>query len=112
MFKTVHSLYNVEEMDEVISYVAKLLNGSWKNGSKRLNMKKMNRKITIDDIGIITPYRRQGRTLVTRCKERGWENLKIGSVETFQGLEKPIIIVSTVRSRMDSVGFLNNARVC
>lgn len=35
----------------------------------------------------------------------------ISSVEQFQGKEKKIIIVSTVRSKSDNVGFLNNFRV-
>lgn len=35
----------------------------------------------------------------------------ISSVEQFQGKEKKIIIVSTVRSKSDNIGFLNNFRV-
>lgn len=35
----------------------------------------------------------------------------VSTVEMFQGKEKPIIIVSTVRSGNMGVGFLNNQKV-
>ncbi|PIN22560.1 RNA helicase [Handroanthus impetiginosus] len=71
-----------------------------------------------DNIGVITPYRQQV------CKIRGalesidWPNIKVGSVEQFQGQERQVIIISTVRStvkhnefdRVHYLGFLSNPR--
>lgn len=45
------------------------------------------------------------------CRRKGWRDLMISSVEQFQGKEKKIIIASTVRSKSDNIGFLNNFRV-
>lgn len=45
------------------------------------------------------------------CRRKGWRDIMISSVEQFQGKEKKIIIVSTVRSKSDNIGFLNNFRV-
>lgn len=69
------------------------------------------RNIQQGDIGIISPYRKQCEELVERCQQHNWNDIQIGAVEVFQGQEKPIIIVSTVRSQMNNIGFLNSKKV-
>lgn len=69
------------------------------------------RSINQSDVGIISPYRKQCEKLTEKCQQLKWTDIQIGSVETFQGQERPIIIVSTVRSRMRDIGFLDNAKV-
>lgn len=86
------------EVDKTIAYLRQLFTFS-------------NRQIMQTDIGIISPYRRQCEELVEMCELSGYYDIQIGSVEVFQGQEKPIIIVSTVRSQMDNIGFLNNKKV-
>lgn len=49
------------------------------------------------DIGVITPYRKQANFIQTLFKKQGYTS-KVGSVEEFQGLERKIILVSTVRT--------------
>lgn len=44
------------------------------------------------------------------CNAMNWNNIQIGSVEIFQGQEKRIIIVSTVRSNTSTIGFLDNEK--
>lgn len=65
-----------------------------------------------DDIGIITPYKQQMRTIQQGIVDFSGTSyrhaLKIGSVEDFQGREKKIIIVSTVRN--NKLGFINSRR--
>ncbi|KAF0720431.1 Aste57867_308 [Aphanomyces stellatus] len=50
------------------------------------------------EIGIITPYAKQRIKLQQAAAARGWTGLTIGSVEQFQGGERRVILVSTVRS--------------
>uniref|UniRef100_A0A1B0B4E4 DNA2/NAM7 helicase-like C-terminal domain-containing protein n=1 Tax=Glossina palpalis gambiensis TaxID=67801 RepID=A0A1B0B4E4_9MUSC len=62
------------------------------------------------DIGIISPYKKQYQCIQEQLNLRKWFKIETGAVESFQGREKPIIIVSFVRSRMESLGFLKNPR--
>jgi hypothetical protein len=122
------SYFNWAEISIVLSYIENLINGTNQHGQlqgtvERRNNRRQNKtqlhtnlhkpmkKITIDDIGVIAPYKSQCRKFTSECKKRNWGAIKIGSLEIFQGQEKPVIIVSTVRSNMRSVGFLGNYRV-
>jgi len=72
------------------------------------------------DIGIIAPYIRQVYKLKAKLKDKGWEDIEVGTTETYQGREKRVILISTVRSQrnllaIDSkfkLGFVANAKVC
>lgn len=61
-------------------------------------------------IGVISPYRRQANALQSRLQSR-WKNFSndsIGTVHTFQGGEKPVIILSMRQCRdSDSLWFIN-----
>ncbi|EDQ88785.1 uncharacterized protein MONBRDRAFT_25856 [Monosiga brevicollis MX1] len=79
------SFFNLEELVQVRSYVESLL------GHKRAGLKQT-------DIGVISPYVKQCQRLRRVFKDNKWECIKVGTVEAFQGDERRVIIVSTVRS--------------
>ena len=57
------------------------------------------------EIGVVTPYRKQVekiRLLLARVV--GGDEVKVGSVEEFQGQERTVIIISTVRNVMEVAG--------
>ena len=71
------------------------------------------------EIGVVAPYRRQVLKVRERLGARGWrEEVMVGTTEEFQGQERRVILVSTVRSspeylQMDSqhkLGFLSNSK--
>lgn len=68
-------------------------------------------KIAQSDIGIVTPYKMQRRKITQACHRFGYDDVTVGTAEAFQGQEKPVMIVSTVRSGGNRLGFVNNARV-
>ncbi|KAF9457927.1 P-loop containing nucleoside triphosphate hydrolase protein [Collybia nuda] len=76
-------------------------------------------KILPEHIGVITPYYAQRcKILDLFYKNSKLKGIKVGSVEEFQGQERRIIILSTVRSTVDylradiqkSLGFVTNPR--
>lgn len=70
-----------------------------------------------DDIGVISPYASQVKKLRVGLDAVN-SGIKVGSVEEFQGQEKRIIIISTVRSNKQylefdkrfALGFLSNPK--
>ncbi|XP_054906170.1 putative helicase mov-10-B.1 [Poeciliopsis prolifica] len=110
------SFFNVSEIETLVMYLNRLEQTQGKKGLPNLSA---------EDIGIITPYRKQVEKIQKALKSvktlSHWtdpKELKVGSVEEFQGQEKNIIIISTVRGslsyvKMDTdfnIGFLSNEK--
>nr|XP_033773425.1 helicase MOV-10 isoform X2 [Geotrypetes seraphini] len=111
------SFFNIEEIEIVLTYLKQLLSAQGKSGQGRISPK---------EIGIISPYRKQVEKLrraITFVDPNlkglnDIKDLKVGSVEEFQGQERRVIIISTVRSSVDyikmdddfSLGFLRNPK--
>ncbi|KAM4571551.1 putative helicase mov-10-B.1 [Fundulus diaphanus] len=110
------SFFNIAEVEVMMKYVRKLLDSQGKKGVGKISPK---------DIGIIAPYRKQVQKVRKALEKVGKEfkfedmkDLKVGSVEEFQGQERRVILVSTVRSSatyMDidkkfSLGFIKNEK--
>ncbi|TBU29435.1 P-loop containing nucleoside triphosphate hydrolase protein [Dichomitus squalens] len=98
------SYFNIDEAVQVKAYVVSLL--------------RERRVPEASEIGVITPYHAQVRKIRQLLRNADLVDVKVGSVEEFQGQERKVIIVSTVRSSTDllaydarfALGFLSNAR--
>ena len=91
---------NKNELTLVLNYINILLNNDLRNCDKL--------------IGIITTYKKQASKIKNICRKRfgkDAEKIDVGTVDKFQGQERPIIILSTVRSHTKSIGFLKNPKV-
>ncbi|XP_077079161.1 putative helicase mov-10-B.2 isoform X1 [Siphateles boraxobius] len=110
------SFFNISEINIIIDYLKKLLLTQAKKGIAKISPK---------EIGIIAPYRKQVEKIRKGIRiDRelrsciGIEELKVGSVEEFQGQERKVIMVSTVRSSKEhftldetfNIGFLKNEK--
>ncbi|KAM8975149.1 helicase MOV-10 [Pelodytes ibericus] len=108
------SFFNVIEIEELMSYLQSLLQTQGKKGLAKISPK---------EIGIISPYRKQVEKIrkaidLTNRNVPDIKELKVGSVEEFQGQERRVILISTVRSSEDyvnfdedfSLGFLKNPK--
>ena len=87
------SYTNEKEAQVVISIVSDMLRGGTKG----------------EEIGVISPYSAQTRNIRTRM-DVGKIPLKIATVDSFQGSQREYIIISAVRTSLDTIGFLKNYR--
>ena len=111
------SWFNTSEIELVIEYVKKLVLDTRTN------------RVAAEDIGIITPYAKQKQKMrdalaieAGRDTGRGgrgmFRSIKVGSTEEFQGQERRVIILTTVRTSKQFVesdakhnlGFLTNPK--
>ncbi|XP_072212162.1 helicase MOV-10 isoform X1 [Excalfactoria chinensis] len=111
------SFFNTAEIEVVVDYLHKLLQSQGRHGCPTISPK---------EIGIISPYRKQVEKirLAITSKDPVLKalpdigQLKVGSVEEFQGQERRVILISTVRScseylQLDQtfrLGFLKNPK--
>lgn len=93
------SHFNTAEIDAVINWVAKLLQTKWNDNC-----------VVLSDIGIVSPYKKQCNCIQAALKSRNFNGISVGTAEIYQGQEKRIMIVSTVRSAGD-LGFVSNEQV-
>ncbi|KAM7280885.1 hypothetical protein ACFE04_008019 [Oxalis oulophora] len=97
------SWFNRIEASKVVEIIQELLGGG---------------KLTENDIGVIAPYRQQVLKIKKALEILDLSGITVGSVEQFQGQERQVIIISTVRStvkhnefdRAHCLGFLSNPR--
>lgn len=87
----------MEEIDQVMAFIRTLLNNS---------------QLEPSDIGVISPYRLQCEFIRIICERNGFKDITVGTAEKFQGLERKVIIASTVSSRNESLGsFVSDPQV-
>ncbi|KAM7257595.1 hypothetical protein ACFE04_013336 [Oxalis oulophora] len=97
------SWFNRIEASKVVETIQELLDGG---------------NLTEQDIGVITPYRQQVLKIKRALEHLDITGITVGSVEQFQGQERQVIIVSTVRStikhkdfdKAHCLGFLSNPK--
>lgn len=64
-----------------------------------------------EEVAIITPFKKQARLIESVLFEKGIENIKVGTIHTFQGQEKDHIIVSTAvtgKTKQGSFDWIKN----
>lgn len=89
-------------------------NGSFKNDAEIALITKivaglmMDNQVTAEQIGVISLYKGQSELISSTLKSSGITGVQAATVDSFQGSEKEVIIVSTVRSTSSS--FLEDPR--
>ncbi|XP_039193151.1 RNA helicase Mov10l1 isoform X1 [Crotalus tigris] len=98
------SWFNPTEAVQVMRYCCLLVKG-------------INCSVSGKDIGVVAPYRKQVEKITVLLRSVDLADIKVGSVEEFQGQEFLVIIISTVRSNetlqndeKPFLGFLANSK--
>ncbi|CAE7547861.1 mov10b.1 [Symbiodinium microadriaticum] len=98
------SWFNVAEAELVVQYVKRLVETTG--------------FVRADDIGVIAPYQKQVKKVRAALAQSHFDGVTVGSCEQFQGQEKLVIIISTVRTAADfaeydsryNLGFVSSAK--
>lgn len=93
--------YNIEEANLVVDYIEEI----------QAKIKINGEHLQETDIGIVSPYGEQCKNILTKLNAKGYNEITVGSAETFQGQERKVIVVSTVRTG-ENLGFVNCGKVC
>lgn len=99
------SYFNLDEQTYVVKLIQSLLSTKIRDSDGQLT-----RDVKESEIGVVSAYRKQVNDLDRIFKTKGWSDITVGTAETFQGKEKLVMIISTVRSD-GRLGFLANYRV-
>lgn len=94
-----HGYFNKDEIMVLVKYIKRLLATEW-NG----------KEVFLSNIGIVSPYKKQCSLIKEKLRMEGFEDIVVGTAEVFQGQEKSIMLISTVRS-VGGLGFVDNERV-
>ena len=97
-----NTVSSVEEVDEILNRIPKLIGLNW-TGVSNTGEPVAPRSLTESDILIVTGYNAQVRMLKARLKAAGFPNIRVGTVDKFQGQEAPIVFVSMVTSSSEDL---------
>ena len=75
------------------------------------SLKKLTLKYPSDHIGVIVPFRSSVYQVRNHLREHGFRNVEVGTIHTFQGREKSVIIFDTVMSGEPQYGQMRHYSV-
>jgi uncharacterized protein len=84
--------YSNEEAVAIVHAVTNLLSGTVTVGDRAA------RPMTAADILVVSPYNAQRKRIRLRLAEAGLEDIRVGTVDKFQGQEAPVVLYSMATS--------------
>ncbi|WP_234786879.1 TM0106 family RecB-like putative nuclease [Mycolicibacterium monacense] len=85
-----------EEADAIIARIGRLLGSVWTD-------EKGSRPLAQDDVMVVTPYNAQVVLLRQRLDAERLTDVRVGTVDKFQGQQAPVVFISMVASSIDDV---------
>ncbi len=67
----------------------------------------VNHGVNPEDIGVITPYRLQALIISEKLRNRGLYNVEVSTVDSFQGREKDVVIISLSSTSPSRITFVS-----
>jgi uncharacterized protein len=97
-----NTVTSVEEADELLSRIPELLLRMWTSVDSE-GIPESPRLLTQQDILVVTGYNAQVRYLKSRLRNAGFDAIKVGTVDKFQGQEAPVVFISMVTSSSEDL---------
>ncbi|HEX6347274.1 TM0106 family RecB-like putative nuclease [Umezawaea sp.] len=82
---------SVEEAEEVVGIVRTLIGRPWTDGAE-------SRPLSEDDVLVVAPYNLQVRVVRRALEKAGFDGVRVGTVDKFQGQEAPVVIATMTSS--------------
>ena len=90
-----------EEANEILNRIPKLLGKEWSDVVQ--GKSQLARRISEEDIVIVAAYNRQVRCIKSLLNAHGYQDIRVGTVDKFQGQEAPIVFVSMATSSSEDL---------
>jgi uncharacterized protein len=97
-----NTVTSIEEADELLARIPALLGKAWTPVGGDGNPTD-SRALTQKDILVVTGYNAQVRYLKARLRDAGLTDIRVGTVDKFQGQEAPVVFVSMVTSSSEDL---------
>ncbi len=85
-----------EEADAIVAETARLVGMPWTD-------ERGTRPLAPEHVMVVTPYNAQVVTLRQRLDAAGFTDVRVGTVDKFQGQQAPVVFISMVASSIDDV---------
>jgi uncharacterized protein len=97
-----NTVFSLEEVEEIVKRIPELIGKMWTPVDSN-GLPLTPRPLTQSDILIVTGYNSQVRHLKSKVSQAGFELIKIGTFDKFQGQEAPIVFVSMTTSSSEDL---------
>ena len=98
-----NSSSSVEEANEIVARILLLLAEGTIVDSKPPEYKGLSRRATSRDVIVVTPYNAQRRLILNKLRDAGIMDVRVGTVDKFQGQEAAVVFYSMATSSGDDV---------
>ncbi|WP_159793535.1 TM0106 family RecB-like putative nuclease [Puerhibacterium puerhi] len=94
--------FSPAEADAVVDLVRSHLGRTWTDPGER-DPGRRERPLGQDDVLVVAPYNAQVATVRRALEAAGYDDVRVGTVDKFQGQEAPVVIVSMTASSAEDV---------
>ncbi len=98
-----NSSSSIEEANEIVAQILLLLEEGWVVDSKPQERNEIPRRATARDIIVVAPYNAQRRLIQNKLRHAGITDVRVGTVDKFQGQEAAIVFYSMATSSGEDV---------
>jgi uncharacterized protein len=98
VFEPVEHHGNINSSPEEADRVAEIVTQALAPGAHWVDRNGQQHDLTLQDILIVAPYNLQVQLIIERLTARGHPNVRVGTVDKFQGQEAPLVLYSMATS--------------